>query len=55
MEQAKSWLVLRDPALRTLKALHLACCHAIGGVIVTSDQSLHATAGQLKIASRLLA
>jgi predicted nucleic acid-binding protein len=52
--QAKKWLLLRSTALRTLDALHLACCHAMRAEMVTADRILHGSAIQLKVPCRLL-
>lgn len=38
--QAKHWLSLRQTALRTLDALHLACVQSIGAKLITADDKL---------------
>jgi predicted nucleic acid-binding protein len=53
--QAERWLLARMTPLRTLDALHLACAHALGAVLVTCDVLLARSASSLSVEHRLLA
>ncbi len=39
-DQAKHWLSLRQTALRTLDALHLACAQSVDAKLITADDKL---------------
>ena len=42
--RAEKWLSSRTTALRTLDALHLACCWQLDAILVTCDSILHQAA-----------
>jgi predicted nucleic acid-binding protein len=52
--QAQQWISSRKTALRTLDALHLACCFGAGMEIVTSDEVLAISADVLGVPFRLI-
>jgi len=52
--QAEKWLSSRKTALRTLDALHLACCLHLEAEIVTCDTHLHSAATIFGIPTRLI-
>ncbi|MDF1614366.1 type II toxin-antitoxin system VapC family toxin [Desulfurivibrio dismutans] len=52
--QAEKWLTARTTPLRTLDALHLACCHTDRAQLVTCDRTMHQAAQTLGIASQLI-
>ncbi len=47
--QAEKWLSGRKTALRTLDALHLACCWDLGGKLITCDKMLYQSSKALGI------
>jgi len=47
--QAEKWLSARTTSLRTLDALHLACCWQLGATLVTCDSVLHQAADTLGV------
>ena len=53
--QAQKWISSRKTALRTLDALHLACCFMAGVEIVTCDEVLTNSADILGVPCRLIA
>jgi predicted nucleic acid-binding protein len=53
--QAHQWISSGKTALRTLDALHVACCFGAGLEIVTSDELLALSADTLGVACRLIA
>lgn len=52
--QAERWLVRRKTALRTLDALHMACCWDSAAILVTCDRVMHQSAEVFGIDSRLI-
>jgi len=52
--QAEKWLSSRKTSLRTLDALHLACCLYTGAKMVTCDTQLHNAATIFGISSHLI-
>ena len=52
--QAKKWISSRKTALRTLDALHLACCFRAGVEIVTCDEVLATSADVLGMPYRFV-
>ena len=53
--QAQKWISSRKTALRTLDALHLACCFGAGIEIVTCDEVLASSADVLGVPCRFVA
>lgn len=53
-QQAEQWLLTRKTALRTLDALHLACCRATKAKLITCDKVMHQAAQTLGIPSLLI-
>jgi uncharacterized protein len=53
-QRAERWLAARNTPLRTLDALHLACCYAAGAKLVTVDNLMHQSAQILGLESLLL-
>jgi len=53
--QAQKWISFRKTALRTLDALHLACCFGAGINMVTSDEVLANSADVLGMPCRFVA
>ena len=53
--QAQKWISSRKTALRTLDALHLACCFGAGIEIVTCDEVLAISADVLGMPCRFVA
>ena len=47
--QAEKWLSSKATSLRTLDALHLACCWQLGAILVTCDSVLHQAADTLGV------
>ena len=52
--QAEKWLSSRKTSLRTLDALHLACCLYMGTEMVTCDTLLHNAATTFGISSHFI-
>jgi len=52
--QAERWLSRRRTALRTLDALHLACCWGYGARLITCDTRMHRAAELAGIGSVLV-
>ena len=52
--QAEKWITTRKTSLRTLDALHLACCWSLGAELITCDKTLHQSAKSLEVQSRLV-
>jgi predicted nucleic acid-binding protein len=53
--QAQKWISSRKTAIRTLDALHLACCFGAGMKIVTCDEVLATSADVLGVPCRFVA
>jgi len=53
--QAQKWISSRKTALRTLDALHLACCFGAGMEIVSCDEVLASSADVLGVPCRFVA
>lgn len=53
--QAEKWLSARKTALRTLDALHIACCWNFRAELITCDYTMHEAAGMLGLESRFIA
>jgi len=53
--QAQKWISSRKTALRTLDALHLACCFGAGMEMVTCDEVLETSAAVLGVPCRFVA
>ena len=53
--QAQKWISSRKTALRTLDALHLACCFGAGMEMVTCDEVLASSADVLGVPCRFVA
>ena len=53
-QQAEKWLSARKTALRTLDALHVACCWSLRARLVTCDSIMHQAAVNLGLESLLL-
>ncbi|MDN5871311.1 MAG: type II toxin-antitoxin system VapC family toxin [Nitrococcus sp.] len=51
-KKARGWLLGRRTTLRTLDALHLACSHASGMVLLSADATLCAAAQMLGVSCR---
>lgn len=51
---AEKWLSARKTTLRTLDALHIACCWNFGAKLVTCDNVMHKAAGMLGLESLLI-
>lgn len=49
--QAEKWLAARKTALKTLDALHIACCWSIGATLVTCDSVMYKAAKMLGLES----
>lgn len=54
-QQAEKWLSARKTALRTLDALHVACCWGFQASLVTCDHTMHEAARALGLESTCLA
>ncbi|MCP4750010.1 MAG: type II toxin-antitoxin system VapC family toxin [Proteobacteria bacterium] len=52
--QAEKWLSGRKTALRTLDALHLACCWTLDAELITCDTTLHDSANTLGVKTRFI-
>ncbi len=52
--QARSWLLKRNTALRTLDALHLACAVESGLPLITADRALADAAMQAAVEIQFL-
>ena len=52
-QQAEKWLSARKTALRTLDALHIACCWSSHAQLITCDRTMHEAAGMLGLESLL--
>lgn len=52
--RAEKWISARKTALRTLDALHIACCWSFGAKLVTCDNVMHKAAGMLGLESMLI-
>jgi predicted nucleic acid-binding protein len=52
--RAEKWLSARKTGLRTLDALHIACCWGFGAKLVTCDSVMHKAAGMLGLESMLI-
>lgn len=52
--RAEKWLSARKTALRTLDALHIACCWSFATKLVTCDNVMHKAAGMLGLESMLI-
>ncbi len=50
-QQALKWLCARKTALRSLDALHIACCQHLGAKLITCDGIMHQAAGILGVES----
>lgn len=48
-DQAKHWLSLRQTALRTLDALHLACAQSVDAKLITADEKLSQAARAFRV------
>ena len=53
--QAQKWISSRKTALRTIDALHLACCFGVGMEMVTCDKVLETSAAVLGVPCRFAA
>lgn len=53
--QTQKWISSRKTALRTLDALHLACCFGAGMEIVICDEVLETSAAVLGVPCRFVA
>lgn len=53
-QQAEKWLALRKTALRTLDALHLACCRTSRSKLITCDEIMHQAAQAFGLSSTLI-
>jgi len=52
--QAEKWISARKSALRTLDALHIACCWSLKAKLITCDSVMHQAAKMLALESVLL-
>ena len=52
--QAEKWLYSRKTAIRTLDALHLACCWHVDAEMITCDNVLYQSARILGVRARFL-
>lgn len=52
--RAEKWISARKTALRTLDALHIACCWSLRAKIITCDNIMHKSAVMLGLESMLL-
>jgi predicted nucleic acid-binding protein len=52
--QAEKWLYTRRTVLRTLDALHIACCWSFQAQLVTCDKIMHESAWMLGLESTLI-
>ncbi len=52
--QAERWLISRKTALKTLDALHMACCWDLGAILITCDKTLHQSAEILGIKNKFI-
>jgi predicted nucleic acid-binding protein len=50
-QQAEKWLSARKTALRTMDALHVACCWGIQAALITCDHIMHESAVALGLES----
>ena len=53
-QQAEKWLYTRRTVLRTLDALHIACCWSFKATLVTCDKMMHESAWMLGLESTLI-
>lgn len=52
--QAEKWISARKTALRTLDALHIACCWSFHAKLITCDNIMHEAAGLLGLETVLI-
>jgi len=52
--QAEKWLTGRKTALRTLDALHLACCWDLGAELITCDRVLYQSSETLGVKNQFI-
>ncbi len=50
-QKAEKWLTARNSALRTLDALHIACCWSFNAKLATCDHAMHKAAQMLGMES----
>ena len=53
-QKAEKWLSARKTALRTLDAIHIACCWSLHAKLVTCDHIMHDAAEMLGLESVLI-
>ncbi|MBA2882897.1 putative nucleic acid-binding protein [Desulfosalsimonas propionicica] len=53
-QQAEKWLSARKTALRSLDALHIACCWSFHAQLITCDRTMHEAAVLLGLESSLI-
>lgn len=53
-QKAEKWLSARKTALRTLDAIHIACCWSLHAKLITCDHTMHDAAEMLGLESVLI-
>jgi len=53
-QKAEKWLSARKSALRTLDAIHIACCWSLRAKLITCDHTMHDAAEMLGLESVLI-
>ncbi len=53
-QKAEKWLSARKTALRTLDAIHIACCWTLHAKLITCDHTMHDAAEMLGLESVLI-
>jgi uncharacterized protein len=53
-QKAEKWLSARKTPLKTLDAIHIACCWSFHAKLITCDRTMHDAAGMLGLESVLI-